>query len=111
MTYHEFAALAIELPEVSERVGKRDVDLMRGDRHIGRLREKGRAYAIRLPWDHCDRLLAEDPATFFLNDHYQGYPYVLAWLDKLDEATARRLLQASWEAAPTELPVFRRRRR
>lgn len=104
MTYDEFAAIALELPEVQERAGRRDLDLMRGERHIGRLREKGLAFAIRLPWEEIDELLERRPDVFFVNDHYQGYPYVLAWLEKLDDATARALLRASWDVAPDDLP-------
>lgn len=108
MTYDEFATLALKLPDVVEVVKKTEIDLVRGGRHIGRLREKGQAFAIRLPWDKVDALLASDSEVFFVTPHYEGWPYVLMWLDKLDPTLAAELLQASWEVAPRSLPLRRK---
>ncbi|MBS1714585.1 MAG: hypothetical protein JST30_09645 [Armatimonadetes bacterium] len=105
MTYDEFAALALTLPGVVEVVKKSEIDLVRDGRHIGRLREKGTAFALRLPWDRVDALLASDPEVFFVTKHYDGWPYVLARLDKLDPDMAAELLHDSWEVAPETLPL------
>jgi len=40
-----------------------------------------------------DHLLQADPETFFVTDHYRGYPYVLARLDRLTAADLKKLLQ------------------
>lgn len=105
MTYSDLADLALTLPEVEERPKKTEVDLVRGNGHIGRLREKGTAFAFRLPWELVDRLLDGQPEVFFVTPHYQGWPYVLAWLEKLKPDQALELLRASWEVAPEKLPV------
>ena len=39
-----------------------------------------------------DHLLQADPQTFFVTDHYLGYPMVLARLDRLSAADLRKLL-------------------
>lgn len=107
MTYQEFAELALALPETHEKVGKVECDLFRDGRHMARLRDKKRAIAIRLPWDLCDKLLSDRPDLFFVTPHYNGYPYVLAWIEALDSSTAEQLLRAAWEAAPDEIPVHK----
>lgn len=105
MTYEEFAELALALPGVTEHVKRTEIDLMRDGRHMARLREKGRAVAIRLPWDMVDDRLEKPGETFFKTDHYARYPYVLAWLEHLDVALAKELIEASWEVAPHAIPL------
>jgi hypothetical protein len=105
MTYEQFAEMALALPDVSERIGKTEADLSRSGRHMSRLREKGRAVAMRLPWERCEELLESQPEVFFVTPHYQGYPYVLAWLDKLEAGLAEELIRAAWEAAPGSIPL------
>ena len=39
-----------------------------------------------------DHLLQADPQTFFITDHYLGYPTVLARLDRLSAADLKKLL-------------------
>jgi hypothetical protein len=39
-----------------------------------------------------DHLLQADPQTFFVTDHYLGYPMVLARLDRLSAADLKKLL-------------------
>lgn len=105
MTYEAWAEMGLALPGVTERIGKTEADLSRDGRHMSRLREKGRAVAIRLPWERCEELLDSHPDVFFVTPHYQGYPYVLAWLDKLDTELAEELVRQSWEAAPENIPL------
>jgi hypothetical protein len=105
MTYEEFAALALALPNTHEKVGKIECDLFRDGKHMARLRDKKRAMAIRLPWEMCDQLLATQPDLFFVTPHYDGYPYVLIWLKDLDPELAERLIQAAWSAAPEQIPT------
>ncbi len=107
MTYDEFAAIALSLPGVTEKVGKIESDLFRDGRHMARLRERRRAMAIRLPWEWCERLAAEQPDTFFVTPHYHGYPYVLAWLEKLEPELAEQVIREAWTVAPEEIPTFK----
>ena len=107
MTYDEFAQIALSLPDVTEKIGKVENDLFRSERHMARLRDRKRAMAIRLPWELCDELLQTQPDLFFLTPHYHGYPYVLAWLEKLDPATAERVIRAAWESAPEDIPAMK----
>jgi hypothetical protein len=39
-----------------------------------------------------DHLLQADPQTFFVTDHYLGYPMVLARLDRLSTEDLKKLL-------------------
>ena len=49
--------------------------------------------AIRLDFDQRDELIAADPATYYLKDHYVNYPCVLVRLSRIHEDALRDLLQ------------------
>ena len=44
-----------------------------------------------------DHLLQADPQTFFITDHYLGYPMVLARLDRLSAADLKKLVLRAME--------------
>lgn len=51
-----------------------------------------------------EALLAADPATFFTEPHYTGYPAVLVRLAEVDEAELTELLTDAWRCrAPRRL--------
>lgn len=105
MTYDDFAALALALPDVEEKVGRHEIDLHRKDRHIARLRDKGTTLAIRVSWTLHDELLSKEGTKFFKTDHYKRYPYVLIKIEELADVTANQLIDASYHVAPEPLPL------
>jgi hypothetical protein len=52
--------------------------------------------AVRCSFEERDALIAEDPATYYLTDHYLNHPCVLARLSRLKEGAIRDLLHMSW---------------
>ena len=51
-----------------------------------------------------DRLLSADPAKFFTEPHYEGFPAVLVRLDAVTVADLKRLLADAWRCqAPIDL--------
>jgi hypothetical protein len=105
MTYDDFAAIALALPEVEEKVGRHEIDLHRRGRHIARLRDKGTTLAIRVPWELHDELLGQEGTKFFKTDHYKRYPYVLINVDDLRIAEAKPLIEQSYKVAPDPLSL------
>jgi hypothetical protein len=60
--------------------------------------------AIRCPMERKEMLLAAEPETFFDEDHYRGYPAILARLDVIDEDELAGLLTGAWRLmAPKSL--------
>jgi hypothetical protein len=51
--------------------------------------------AIRLDFAQRDELIAADPDTYYLKDHYVDYPVVLVRLSRIHEDTLRDLLAMS----------------
>ncbi len=64
-----------------------------------RLREELDSIVLPMPFEMRDALIAEDPATYYITDHYLNYEYVLAHLKRLDAAKLRDLLAISYRMA------------
>ena len=58
-----------------------------------RLHQDGTSLVLKVGDATRDHLLQADPDTFFVTDHYRGYPYVLAHLDRLNSADLRKLIE------------------
>jgi hypothetical protein len=57
--------------------------------------------AIRLSFDQREELIAEDPKTYYLTDHYVDYPVVLVRLSKVHRDALRELLSMAWRFEST----------
>ena len=64
---------------------------------LARLHQDGRTIVLKVGNETRDHLLAADPQTFFITDHYIGYPTVLAHLDRLNAADLKKLLMRAMD--------------
>jgi hypothetical protein len=60
---------------------------------LARLHQDGQSIVLKVGKETRDHLLQADPKTFFITDHYIGYPMVLAHLDRLSAGDLKKLLQ------------------
>jgi hypothetical protein len=58
-----------------------------------RLHQDGKSLVLKVGDATRDHLLQAEPDTFFITDHYCGYPYVLAHLDRLSTDDLRKLFE------------------
>lgn len=63
--------------------------------------------AVRIDFDQRDELIAADPKTYYLKDHYVNYPCVLVRLTQIEQDALRDLLLGAWRFVSTSA---RRRR-
>ena len=59
---------------------------------LARLHQDGESIVLKVGNETRDHLMQADPETFFITDHYVGYPTVLARLDRLSAADLKKLL-------------------
>jgi hypothetical protein len=64
---------------------------------LARLHQDGESIVLKVGNETRDHLLEADPETFFITDHYVGYPTVLARLDRLSAADLKKLLMRAIE--------------
>jgi hypothetical protein len=69
--------------------------------------------AVRMDFDQRDQLIASDPKTYYLTDHYIGYPCVLVRLARVRPDALKDLLLMGWrfESARRSRSARGRRRR
>jgi hypothetical protein len=64
--------------------------------------------AVRIDFDQRAELLAADPETYYLTDHYVNYPVVLVRLSSIHPDALRDLLGMSWRFVTSRTKCRRR---
>jgi hypothetical protein len=108
--------IGLELPEVEEgRVYGSPALKVRGRMFacmaIHRSAEP-KTLAVRIEFARRDELIAAEPETYYLTDHYVNYPCVLVRLTRIRKDALRRLLLMGWRFMSTtkKLGVRKQRR-
>jgi len=105
-TWADVVAIAARFPQVEEGTSWGTPALKVGSRGmICRLRTEPDALVLRvIDMGEREALLQGDPDVFFTTPHYDGYPYVLARLDRIDPVELAELLEDAWRLrAPKRL--------
>jgi len=77
---------------------------------LARLKEDGGTLVVRIEQDDREAWMAADPETFFITDHYGGWPAMLVRLSSVDRGELQKLLELAWRyAAPKRLIAERDR--
>jgi len=110
MTFEKVRQAALKLPDVEERgaYGLRGFSVKKQPFLI--FREQLDAVVFRATFDQRDAMIEEDPETFFTNDHYRNYPWVLVRLKKLRAPVLAVLLEMAWKHAKSPEKMSRSKR-
>jgi hypothetical protein len=100
MTYDDVRAFALRLPGVVDGVSYGHACLKAHGKFLTRLLEDGDTLVCPgVGLDEREMLIAAEPETFHVTDHYRNYPYVLVRLSRVYPGTVQRLLERRWRAA------------
>jgi hypothetical protein len=101
----DFKRIALSFPEAHEKLSYGEPSIFIVKRFFTRLRKEDHGIVLLVDSiDEREMLLEADPEVYFMTDHYKNYPYVLARLGKIDEATLVARLERIWQKiAPTKL--------
>jgi hypothetical protein len=98
-TYENVRQIAMALPRVGEGTWHGlKVLKVKGKLFIS-LREDLDSIAIRMPLDLGEEMMAADPETYYVTDHYRDYPWMLVRLSKVRADALPELLQIAYRAA------------
>jgi hypothetical protein len=114
ITFDTVRKIGLALPDVEEGTAYGTPALkIRGElltcMAINKSAEPG-SLALRIDFDRRDELVAADPETYYLTDHYVDYPVVLVRLSRIHPDALRDLLGAAWRFVSAQ-PRARRRPR
>ncbi|HMC60209.1 MAG TPA: hypothetical protein VKJ01_13535, partial [Candidatus Solibacter sp.] len=54
---------------------------------------------LRMSFEERGELIAADPETYFITDHYLNYEWILVRLSRVDPDALRDLLLGAWRSA------------
>jgi hypothetical protein len=104
VTFAMVREAALALPGVEDGTSYRTPALKVRGKLLVRLKEDGESFVLRVDFDTRDILMRADPETFYITDHYRGYPAVLVRFATLDPDEMPGLLEQAWrQVAPRRL--------
>jgi hypothetical protein len=106
ISYGEVREFALALPGVSEGRAYGGPSLHVGRKFLGRLREDGETFVLKIDPAERTQLLENSPDEFFLTDHYRPYPYVLVNLLAVKPATLKALVERAWRMIGSKKAVL-----
>ena len=102
MTFEDVRRIALKFPHVEDGTSYGTAALKVKKKFFVRLKEDGDSLVIGVSFEQREALMAEDPATYYITDHYLKYPYVLVRLSKMSEEALRDLLKGAYRAATSK---------
>ncbi|MCY1077123.1 MmcQ/YjbR family DNA-binding protein [Archangium lansingense] len=104
MSFETVRQLALELPGIEEGTSYGTPAFKVRGKLVARLREDGETLVVKIDFSDRDLLMQADPDTFFVTDHYVGYPMMLVRLSSVRREQLRILLEDAWRGeAPKRL--------
>jgi len=96
--------LALALPGVEEGSSYGTPGFRVRGKFLARLWEDGETLVVKCGDLERDFRMQADPETFFITDHYRGYPTVLVRLTRVALGDLREVLEQAWrQNAPKRL--------
>jgi hypothetical protein len=109
LTWDGVCRLGLELPGMEIATSYGTPALKVGGKLVIRLREDGATMALVLGFPEREELMATDPETFFITDHYANYPAVVVRLATVKKGVMKRLLAETWRVvAPARTKASRK---
>lgn len=108
VTFDTARGIALALPSVEEYTCYGTPAFRVGKKLMARLREDGDTLVMKIEDSRRELLLQVDPETYFMEDHYCGYPVVLLRLSRIKADSLTRLFEDAWRRlAPKRLLAMR----
>ena len=107
-TFETVRELALALPAVEEGSSYGTPAFRVRGKLFARMWEDGETLVLKIGFDARELLMQADPKTFYITDHYRGYPCVLVRLPVTEPGQLRDLLEEAWRFnAPKRLAAGR----
>jgi hypothetical protein len=99
VTYETIRRLALTFAHVEEGTSYGTPALKVKGKLFVRLRPELDSIVLKMPFDQREELMAADPETFYITDHYLEYEWILVRLSKVRVDALRDLLLGAWRFA------------
>jgi len=102
VTYDAVRRLGLVLPDVEEGTSYGTPALKVNGNLFVRLHQDLDKLVVRMPFDRREEMMAADPETYFIADHYRDYPWILVSLSKVHPDALPDLLRIAHRTASAE---------
>lgn len=82
---------------------------LRGGVGFTRLHQDGESLVVKMDFDQREALMAHDPETYYITDHYLNYEWILVRLSRVHPDALRDLLRGASRYAAASKQVSSRR--
>jgi len=98
VTFARLRKMALALPGVEEGTSFGTPSFHVKGKFMARLRDDDPDVLVLKPVEEDEKefLMGTQPGTFFVTDHYRGYPAILIRLSKVDAGELQALVEQSW---------------
>ena len=107
VNYDIVRRIALTLPNVKESTSYGTAALKVKGKLFVRLKEDNETIVLRMEFDQRKAMMAEDPETYFITDHYREHPWVLVRLAAVKLEVLSDLLRTAHRTAspPSPRPI------
>src|SRR6202050_3714560 len=113
VTFESIRQMARSLTDVEESTSYGTPAFKVGGALFARLHQEGDALVVRTDFEQRAELMAADPETYYITDHYLNYEWVLVRMSRVPPDALRDLMRGAWRSAAADKQkrsVGRRRR-
>lgn len=108
VTFETVRQIGLAFPHVEEGTSYGTPALKVKGKLFVRLREDPDSLVIKMPFEQREELMAADPETYYITDHYRNYEWMLVRLSRVQADALRELLQTAYRtASPKKRRTFR----
>ncbi|MGB7759062.1 MAG: MmcQ/YjbR family DNA-binding protein [Bryobacteraceae bacterium] len=102
VTFDTVRKIALALANAEESTSYGTPAFKVGGALFTRLHQDGCSLVVRIGMQEREELMAEDPGTYYITDHYRNYPWVLVRLSRVHPDALRDLLGGARRSAAAE---------
>lgn len=111
VTFEEVTKIALSLENVEQSTSYGTPAFKAGKKLIARLKEDGVTLVVGTTIEEREAMIAEEPATYFMTEHYRNYPLMLVRLSQVSADVMRDLLKRALRLASAAPRSARAKRR
>jgi len=102
LTYDTVRRIGLTLPNVEEGTSYGTPALKVKRKLFVRLHQDLDKIVLKTSFDRRDEMIATDPKTYFVTDHYRDYPWILVSLASVNPDVLPELLRIAYREATPE---------
>ncbi|MGC1415530.1 MAG: MmcQ/YjbR family DNA-binding protein [Candidatus Acidiferrum sp.] len=102
ITFKDVRKIALSLENVQEGTSYGTAAFKAGGQLLARLREDGDSLVVGTTFEERGEMMAAEPKTYYITDHYRNYPWVLVRLSQANSDAVRDLLKGALRLASTK---------